>query len=572
MPLLETLAIDVGGSIAKAILKRWLGSNTFFSDTASSVADVLKGSVTDRLAQQRARQQFEAIGEKVGVSLQPIFEMDGATLDEASRTAVALAVAETLNTATSSLLAQHNLEPTEIAHQLLTEHPTDSYHFSETEGRLYEQIVSESCQYIVDIASQLPHFTERTLAEILTRERYLVEIAERIVQEFLRLRAQLSPQVEEARFELDYRRTVIRKLDELELFGSGMSVTSRKYSLSLAYVSLSLEHQVLRPSLERDEQNAYHPKDSANKQPQLVQTITGLSSLLADSSYLLIRGDAGSGKTTLMQWIAVQSASQCFPQELASWNGTVPFFIRLRQHIPVGSESEPHWPGPEDFPGLIAQAIAGAMPLGWVHRQLYGGRAVVLVDGIDEVPVSLRANVYAWLGELVATYPESRFIVTSRPYAAGKDDLPARERLKVAEVLPMNLSATEDFIIQWHLAVAANIQDSQERQDLQKAGTRLVAEVRTSRTQQQLAMNPLLCAMLCALNRERHQQLPSNRVMLYEACCELLIERRDQERHISLSDYPRGSTLLRAKELVTVRSSLLVGTQWTDRGIRLYSK
>ena len=551
MPLLETLMIDVGGSIAKALLKRWLSNNTLVSDTASSAVDVLKGRVSDRLAQQRARQQFETIGEKVGESLWPLFEMDGGALNEESRTAVAMAVTDTLNTATSELLAWHDLEPVEIAHQLLTDHPARSYHFSDIEGRLYEQIVGESCQYIVDIASQLPHFTERTLAEVLTRERHLVEIAERIVQEVTRLRKELNPRVEEARFELDYRRAMIRKLDELELFGSGMSVTARRYSLSLAYVELSLEQQVLRPLQAGEEWRDRFFKDNPEGKPQVVQTITGLPTVLAESPYLLLRGEAGSGKTTLMKWIAVQSASQCFPQEeLASWNGTVPFFIRLRQHARGDDKSEPSWPAPEAFPSLVAPAIAGAMPSGWVHRQLREGHAIVLVDGIDEVPALLRASVYAWLGDLVVTYPLARFIVTSRPYAASKDDLPAREHLKEAQVLPMNPSAIEAFIVQWYRAVAANLQDVQGQQDLHEAATHLIAEIHATPEQQQLATNPLLCGMLCALNRERHQQLPSNRVALYEACCELLIERRDRERHISLTDYPAAALSYDQKSLL----------------------
>lgn len=172
MPLLEALMIDVGGSIAKSLLKRWFSNNDLVSDAASSAADVLKGRVSDRLAQQRARQQFETIGEKVGESLWPIFEMDGASLDEGTRTAIALAVADTLNTASSALLARYDLEPVEIAQQLLKDHPARSYHFSDTEGRLYELIINESCQYIVDIASQFPHFTERTQSEILTRDLY----------------------------------------------------------------------------------------------------------------------------------------------------------------------------------------------------------------------------------------------------------------------------------------------------------------------------------------------------------------------------------------------------------------
>ncbi len=44
--------------------------------------------------------------------------------------------------------------------------------------------------------------------------------------------------------------------------------------------------------------------------------------------------------------------------------------------------------------------------------------------------------------------------------------------------------------------------------------------------------------MLCALNRDRRQQLPADRIELYEACCLLLLERRDKERKVDLSEYP----------------------------------
>jgi hypothetical protein len=548
MPLLETLMLDVGGSIARALLKRWLGDNPV-SDTASSLSDLLKGRLSDRLAQQRARHQFEAIGEKVGESLLPLFEMEGAGLDEGSRTAIALAVASTLNAATSTLLARYDLEPIEIARQLLQDHPASSCHFSDTEERLYERTISESCQYIVDIATQLPHFTERTLAEVLIRERHLLEIAERVVREVTRLRAELTPQIETARFELDYRRAVVRTLDELELFGSGMSITSRKYSLDLAYVALSLEHQVLRP-LPTLKRRLGFSADEENEQSQMVRTITDIATVLEESSYLLLLGDAGSGKTTLMQWIAVRSASRIFPQRRALWNEAVPFFIRLRQHIRAADENRARWPAPEMFPALIAPAIAGAMPHGWVHRQLQEGRAIVLIDGVDEVPAAQRPEVYAWLGDLLATYPRARFIVTSRPYAVHKDDLPAGERLREASVLPLDLSAIEAFVQQWHRAVAANLQDMCEQQELYDAARRLIAGIRANRVQQQLATNPLLCAMLCALHRERHQRLPSSRVALYEACCELLIERRDQERRISLADYPAAELSYEQKRLL----------------------
>ena len=154
------------------------------------------------------------------------------------------------------------------------------------------------------------------------------------------------------------------------------------------------------------------------------------------------------------------------------------------------------------LPWSDRSSIAGAMPYGWVHRQLQEGRAVVLVDGIDEVPASLRPGVYVWLDELITMYPQARFMVTARPYAASKDDLPARERLKEAQVLPMNLSAIEDFITQWHHAVAANLQDAQERHDLHEAATRLIIEIRTTthNSNWQRTLYCVRCSVLSTMN------------------------------------------------------------------------
>jgi hypothetical protein len=135
MALLETLMFEVGTSIAKSILKVWLKDSDMAFDASASIMDALKSWTTDRIAQHRAEQQLLAIGEKVGESLLPIFETDGAHLDEGNRTAIALAVAETLNTVTSSILAQHDLAPSELAKYLIA-NPSGTQHFSDTRKAL----------------------------------------------------------------------------------------------------------------------------------------------------------------------------------------------------------------------------------------------------------------------------------------------------------------------------------------------------------------------------------------------------------------------------------------------------
>src|SRR5712691_7186394 len=126
MPLLEAVTVEVGTAIAKSILKLWLKDSALGVDISLSLIDLFKSRTSDTLAQRRGQRQFETIGEKVGESLLPLFEIESARLGEGDRTAVALAVAEAFNKSklSSELLVQRNLEPTELAKHVLTTQPT----------------------------------------------------------------------------------------------------------------------------------------------------------------------------------------------------------------------------------------------------------------------------------------------------------------------------------------------------------------------------------------------------------------------------------------------------------------
>lgn len=198
-----------------------------------------------------------------------------------------------------------------------------------------------------------------------------------------------------------------------------------------------------------------------------------------------------------------------------------------------------------------------------MHKRLRSGQAIVLVDGIDEVPVMQRESVYSWLKDLMQTYDLVRFVVTSRPYAIG-EGFPS-EGFKDALLMPMQLADIETFIDQWHTAMIANIQEGDEATQLRSAATWLKEEMRRNRSQRLLATNPLLCAMLCALNREKHEQLPSDRIALYTACCELLIDRRDVERHISRAEYPAAALSYGQKSLLLADLAYwFVRNGWTE--------
>jgi RecG-like helicase len=339
MPLLETVTLEVGAAIAKSILKLWLKDSNLGQDITSSLIDLFKAKTSDKLAQKRGERQFEAIGEKVGESLLPLFESEATGLDESGRTAVAIAVAEAFNISklSSELLAERNLQPTQLAHYVLAmAKPNATRDFSAAEEALYKRIIQESCGYIVDIASQLPSFTERTFAEVLKRENQILDKTNEILAELRQMRKNLDPMVAVERFEIEYRQAVARNLDVLQLFGADVSLPNRRHRLSVAYITLSVEQKI--PA-----QSASIKLSLDDAQQDVENIIVPADTVLSSSRRLLIRGPAGSGKTTLLQWVAVKAATKSFEGVLSNWNGFIPFYmLRKSCQSPKNSSTSLH--------------------------------------------------------------------------------------------------------------------------------------------------------------------------------------------------------------------------------------
>ena len=59
--------------------------------------------------------------------------------------------------------------------------------------------------------------------------------------------------------------------------------------------------------------------------------------------------------------------------------------------------------------------------------------------------------------------------------------------------------------------------------ELDELGNKLKQQVEHNLALRRVATNPLLCAAICALNRDRYQKLPTDRIQIYEALCEMLL-------------------------------------------------
>ena len=398
----------------------------------------------------------------------------------------------------------------------------------------------------------------------------MIDAAQRTLDGLERIRSQSQhdQQGESVKFETEYRRAVIRNLDRMELFGVDLSRASKSHPLSVAYVSLdvgaSLQSPVQEVDLEEggrgqedgEGESGEWEEEEAGEGKATQEAVHSVEMALAGSMRILVKGAAGAGKTTLVRWIAVRAASRDFEYPLQDWNAAIPFLIRLRNF------SSAALPAPQDFPSLVASTIADAMPRGWVHQKLRSGNAVVMIDGVDEVAEARRDEVRKWIAELAGAFPTARFIVTSRPHAAEEGWLEA-DGFGEADLQPMDTTSIERFVDHWHTAVADEVHREDEVLTLQRLAQNLKATLRSNRAIRRLATNPLLCGANRALHRDTNEQLPEDRLELYERCCSMLLERRDPESGLAISGYPR-LTYRQKRALLDDLAYWMIKNEWTE--------
>ncbi|MDQ7907333.1 NACHT domain-containing protein [Phytohabitans sp. ZYX-F-186] len=499
MPGLEVAAISLGAAVARAACGVWLGDHRIAAEVGASVID----QAAERLTSARERRRFHRIWDEAAelVAERILALREPRDLPPNEREAAIHAVRETFEAArlTEDDLFKQDLDAGYLDRYLRAQDPGRAERAGLAEGavRLYDLVLRECAAYAIEAVHALPGAGLAGITELLRRDRQILDDI-RAVLERLPERRGLHD------FERDYRQLVANRLDQVEFFGVTLSESSRRYPLSVAYLSLTAR---------------------AARAPGDLLGADQVERVLARSDRLFVRGQAGTGKTTLLHWIAVHSARGSFPERLTAWNGTVPFFLPLRRYAAA------ELPAPEAFLQEVGRHIAQEMAPGWVQRQLRSGRAIVLLDGVDELAEERRDEVKRWLTDLITAFPRARYVVTSRPAAAPEEWLAAAGFL-AAELEPMTPTQVRAFAHRWHEAIRSGCTTEPERAEVTEQEERLLDALDHHRHLRQLAGYPLLCALLCALHRDRRGQLPGNRMELYEIALHMLLERRDRERRI----------------------------------------
>ncbi|MFB4306788.1 NACHT domain-containing protein [Actinomadura sp. GTD37] len=254
-----------------------------------------------------------------------------------------------------------------------------------------------------------------------------------------------------------------------------------------------------------------------------------LASFLAGGRMLAVLGAAGSGKTTLARYTALEMVER--RRRLGRRRGgRLPVLLYLRDHAADIQGDEP---------GGLAQIAAaapwlnGAVSAEWLERRLARGRCVVLLDGLDEVADARdRGRVVQWVEDQYSRYPDNAFVVTSRPGGYEGNRL---SRADVLHVQRFTGRQMRDFLHAWYRAIEHRSRDGDAR-EIDRIAARsaddLLHRISGRPTLHDMAANPLLLTMIANVHRYRGS-LPGSRAALYEEVCQVLLHRRQEAKNLA---------------------------------------
>ena len=240
---------------------------------------------------------------------------------------------------------------------------------------------------------------------------------------------------------------------------------------------------------------------------------------------MVVLGDPGSGKSTLLRYLALEWARNENANE--RYKQTLPILIELRDYnlweCNNGKSFTSYLHYASNWHRLNQQTLD--------HLLKQPDRVVLLLDGLDEVfDPAQREQVINDIHRFSNDYSGTRIIVTSRVVGykakrlrdAGFSDFMLQD---------LDSRQIDEFLHRWHEITFEDKKEAQKKRD------RLSKAIHASPSISMLAGNPLLLTMMAILNR--YQELPRDRVLLYQKSAEVLLQQWDTER--GLADFPEIS-------------------------------
>ncbi len=228
-----------------------------------------------------------------------------------------------------------------------------------------------------------------------------------------------------------------------------------------------------------------------------------VSKLFKKTNYIAIIGSAGSGKSTIVKYLFLDSVKRNFK---------IPIKVELRYL--------------NDYKGSIADFIFDEIftfhKLGFskeiIDRLATSGNFIFFFDGYDEINSNKKEQVTNDIDQFVSKYFSNYYLITSRPYT-NIDTLPLFTNYKVSDLLDSEIPAF----------VKKQIPNSEE--EMAEKMIKAISQI-DNRSYKTFLSNPLLLSMFI-LTYQSYSEIPQKRSDFYKQVFDTLYSVHDSVSKLS---------------------------------------
>jgi predicted NACHT family NTPase len=238
---------------------------------------------------------------------------------------------------------------------------------------------------------------------------------------------------------------------------------------------------------------------------------------------LMVLGKPGSGKTTFLKYLAIRCSSGDFLSHL------VPIFITVRDFAESRNQSSCI----EFIAKLFSPYSITSRQIAEVIKQ---GRALILLDGLDEIREDKTNQVIKEIREFSDQYHTNPFVITCR--IAAREYM--FEKFTEVEVADFNYKQIKIFTTKWFQAKASDSDTADQ----------FMEQLQVNPPIRELATNPLLLTLLL-LEFEDSGDFPTDRAELYRQGITTLLKKWDAKRGIVRDQAYKNLSVSRKKDLLS---------------------